>query len=534
MLVSAGASVDRRRKISYTDRRFNRESYFSLGQLVARDGSDKVANTCFDLKLQGSSHNVILTAAYNIAAISRKSNKLNYFIDSRAYIARQGEKTWDKLKVFKKMYVHPNWDGGNDSGFEIGLVTKWEDIGGSNNEQFSQLKFREKDITISFARPKDIYKGMKLEIAGYPGVKKGHPYTGRGTIVEVVQTKKGGWKIYHDIDTIRGYGGSPLMITDERFTWDKGVKKVVIGIHTGDDVTRNLKGGILITPSIFKWIIHNLEKEGPKLKNKFELELPCNDPDLSLQPGTQKPRKPKQNWKLMQHSFGRGVENFEDEKKCSSYALIVSNEQGRFELDAIKLKTVLQDCHYEVTMLLKKTPEEILTGVENFAKKKFDEYDVVIFYVTTHGVNPKLNNGQLKWVFKDQLLDAKQLTDILAKIKVKKMLTLIHSCYAGSAINPRLPKNDKPNHFGENMEKLCLVLRTGKATLCAGPPDDVTFGQIFPTAVFNEFKKALKGKKPLMAMRLFSNVSEEVQKKMNCEQLIWADWHGNDFYVYHP
>jgi len=475
--IDSDKKHDQRIRIDYNDRKYNCKSYFMLGQLKATIPSGhNVVGTCIYIKLQD---NLILTAAHNIVCYSRFREEMVFFKDPLVYIARQGIRKWGKKKFLGNGRIHPKYNRYPDCGFDIGLFAQWKDEGNGNKESFQLNKTRKNDVILSFADPEDIKKGMSVEVAGYPGEKEGYAYTQTG-VVRAVTRNKEGYVIWHDCETTPGNAGSPIMITDKKISKDKGVEKVIIGIHTGYDVDLGLGIGTLITPSIFKWIQKTCDEEN----------------------------KPKY------------------------LAFLASHEESRFQMDALKLKNVLEKCHYKVTIILGDTPDKIMKEVENFTET-VGSRDVVIFYITTHGANPSDHGGKLKFLFQNQYLDSAQLTKKLVKIRALSMLVLVHSCYAGAAIiDGKMRKNDEEKLQSEYMRKLKLM--TGKATICAGPPDQVTWGQIFPNAVANSFKKALKKKKKLRLTQLASDISGSVEEAKMAEQLIDLDIKGQDFYLYFP
>lgn len=166
----------------------------------------------------------------------------------------------------EKTYVHPKFNGDPCCGYDIaiGPVVK------QKHEYSCMSKLKPTSSIDCFwgqADPKTIWKGMKVEIAGYPGEKNWYPHHHCGQIVGVEETALGGWILFYDVDTTLGNSGSLIYLTDE--TWIKkyilesqrkeGCKKVTIGIHTGHDYTNMENFGTLITPALFKWVVKNKE-----------------------------------------------------------------------------------------------------------------------------------------------------------------------------------------------------------------------------------------------------------------------------------
>jgi len=413
---------DQRIRVDYTDRKYNCKSYFMLGHLCMDFREMKIEGTCIYVKLRD---NLILTGAQNLASHCCWKEKIIKYTDPRVYIARQGYCRWDKLKRPESCRIHPKWNGKPDNGFDIGFFPLWKDGGGRNNEKFQPKQTRKNDVILSFAYPTDIKNGMSVEVAGYPAEKSRNAYTHTGVVRGVQRTRDGGYVIYYDCKTSSGNSGSPIMITDKKFIKDKGVEKVIVGIHTGYDHIKGLRFGTLITPSIYEWILKTYD-EG--IKPKY-------------------------------------------------FAFLASHEESRFKMDALILKGVLEKCGYNVTISLGDTPDKILKELENFSKIVRNR-DVVIFYITTHGANPSNHGGKLKFLFQKQFLDSARLTKRLDKMSASSMLVLVHSCYAGAAIvDGNMRRNDGDIQQSDYMRKLMLM--TGKATICAGPPDKVTWGKFF-------------------------------------------------------
>ena len=107
---------------------------------------------------------------------------------------------------------------------------------------------------------------MAIEIAGYPGEQVGQPFTHTGVIIDITKTALGGYVLWHNVDCSGGNSGSAIMITDEewikKYSFNKNVKKVIIGVHTGHDPLERLNFGTLITPSLHKWILSGGVDEG--------------------------------------------------------------------------------------------------------------------------------------------------------------------------------------------------------------------------------------------------------------------------------
>jgi len=59
-------------------------------------------------------------------------------------------------------------------------------------------------------------------------------------------------------------------------------------------------------------------------------------------------------------------------------------------------------------------------------------------------------------------------------------------------------------------------------------------GQVFPDAVANSFKQALKKKEKLRLTQLATDISGSVEEAKMADQLIDLDIRGQNFYLYLP
>ena len=144
-------------------------------------------------------------------------------------------------------------------------------------------------------------------------------------------------------------------------------------------------------------------------------------------------------------------------------------------------------CNYEVVMRPGATCGDVVQGARDLVDKTLEK-DVVLFYVSTHGSNPDKHEGKLLLSFDDGLLDVKDFMGELEKLSSTKVMILIHSCFAGAALLSHetnggdMPTNDI-THSNSTSILEELGRKSGKVTICAGPPDLLTYGQIFPDAV---------------------------------------------------
>lgn len=256
-----GEVIDRRTKISFSDKKYAGSlSYKILCQIIGNmPNKFKTVGSGFVIETEdGVDH--ILTCAHNLTAWSSFNECFMNYGKLRMYKMRQGENSWKVCSSLdeKSITIHPKYNGHPDCGYDFALCrtlkTKSRNV---NTDSFIDCKTRN-DTVWARCIPSTIKKGMSLEIAGYPGEKKGHPYTHTGEVFAVTKTEGGCHLVWYDIDCTIGNCGSPIMITDkdwiQQFANRFGATKAVIGIHTGQDRIMGLNYGTLITPSLFQWI----------------------------------------------------------------------------------------------------------------------------------------------------------------------------------------------------------------------------------------------------------------------------------------
>jgi len=253
--------VDRRTKVVYADPKFASFSFAILCQVTAKLPSKAkvVGSGSVIFKGRGlKAKPYVLTCAHNLAAYSAKNGSTTLFNSMYAYKNRQGEKSWNNcLRLDEKATaIHPKFDGQPDSGYDIALCRQVIDYGPNTNSLHSGILASD-TLWIPF-KPNDLKKGLPVEISGYPGEKEGHPWTHRGKILDITKSRNGGYVLWHDVDCTAGNSGSPIIITDMnwvyKMTKTKGIKKVIIGIHTGQDIYEGQNFGTLLTESLYKWI----------------------------------------------------------------------------------------------------------------------------------------------------------------------------------------------------------------------------------------------------------------------------------------
>jgi len=262
-----GNEVDRRTKVIYSDRKFGYASYYMLSQITAKMlNGKKGVGSCAEVRKKGKGR-YWLTCAHNLKKWGPRNKRVVAYTDFHIYKARQGEGAGRSTLICrgddKNVSVHPKWNGQPDCGFDIGIIPLAKII--TTADSFAPLRVLNnfesdiwRDVVWANVNPHRIKKGMSVELAGFPGEKKGWPYTHRGKIVDVTKTKLGGHLLWYDADGTPGNSGSCIMITDKHFvksvqSSDK-IQKVIVGVHTAHCDVDNLNYGTLITPSIGEWI----------------------------------------------------------------------------------------------------------------------------------------------------------------------------------------------------------------------------------------------------------------------------------------
>jgi hypothetical protein len=250
-----GKAVDRRIKIFYDNRKFHKSSYFSLCQVTSklRDGS-KAVGSGFYINSRG----VYITSAHNVMAFSIRTKLPIIFGDWRIYSARQGEDNYVDCSFVNndKVSIHHEFNGQSIFGFDISKLLVTNKFNPRKTRYTQSLAM---DVTFAEPRLNDIKSGMTVEVAGYPGKGRGYPFTHIGKVVDITSTALGGCLLWYDVDTTPGNSGSCVMITDMNYvrtcTSDPGIRKVIVGVHSGHDEVKQLNYGTLITTSLYKWIL---------------------------------------------------------------------------------------------------------------------------------------------------------------------------------------------------------------------------------------------------------------------------------------
>jgi len=255
-----GTPVDRRIKVCYDEEKFCSTSYSGTCQITAIDPQKRkgVGSACavpaYDRML------CFITCAHNMVAWSSRTKSTKPFTKMQVYGMRDGEKNWHFLcNSIKKNIPHPKYNGQADCGFDLGLIVQTKRP--SMNRGFQKFKPKP-DSLVHFMNPKDVTEGMTIELIGYPGEKKGRPFTHTGEILDITESDLGGWVLWYNADATPGNSGSAIWLTDEKYVKANskpGTAKLMIGIHTGYDDADGSNFGTLLTKSLESWIMKELD-----------------------------------------------------------------------------------------------------------------------------------------------------------------------------------------------------------------------------------------------------------------------------------
>jgi len=258
-----GIPIDRRVQVFFNRKEFHSESYFMLSQLTVKLRSGILASgsgICLTL----AKNPFFLSCAHNLVSLSARRKCLVPYVKLKVYKARNGEDSYvaSGMTNKKEILPHPKYDGYNEHGWDIGIFR----VGELKKGKFSQITHGpmntiNDDVMLHWANEKLLTKGMAVEIAGYPGEKKGYPYKHKGTIEDIKMTEYGSYLIWYNADTTLGNSGSSIMVTDQNFVKSvaerPGIKKIIIGVHSGYDNISKLNYGTLITEGVYDWIKAN-------------------------------------------------------------------------------------------------------------------------------------------------------------------------------------------------------------------------------------------------------------------------------------
>lgn len=176
---------------------------------------------------------------------------------------RKGTDTYTMKYEIVCTSVHPKYNGDPLCGWDVGLCFLGKEYGNKNADEdnYSQRGGFSNDFRYSVS-PKELKAGHKVSIAGYAGDedKKGYLYEHTDEIVSVKKTKLGGYIVSYKVDATPGTSGAKIELIDDKLVakvksktvlkFDKDMKIMTIGIHSGNDSVNNVNFGTLITPKL--------------------------------------------------------------------------------------------------------------------------------------------------------------------------------------------------------------------------------------------------------------------------------------------
>jgi len=249
---------------------FHSQSYFMLCQIVVKMRGGKVAAGTATCKVIPK-HVGFLTCAHNLQMFSSHRKMLVPYENLKVYRARQGKDSYliSGMVDSNEIITHPKYNGNPACGFDIGMfvIRKFKSDKHKENSR-GPMKSVKNDVIRHWANPEQLTKGMSVEIVGYPVEKGGHPYTVKGEIETTKKTALGGYLIWYYVNGTICNSGSSIMVTDKTFvksvTKNPAIKKVLIGIHAGQDIVVGSNYGTLITKSLHDWIENNYIPSGAR------------------------------------------------------------------------------------------------------------------------------------------------------------------------------------------------------------------------------------------------------------------------------
>jgi len=257
--------IDRRIKICYDDEKFLSTSYSVPCQITAiLPNGDKGVGSALVCGFKGASFVAsFVTCAHNLVGWSERRKCAVPYKKLRVYGRRYGEKKWFfSTDSIEKTIVHPKYNGKPECGYDLGII-----VHGTKYPKLNECHFPKYmppvDCEVHWMNPKDVTKGMTIELVGYPGEKKGYPYTHAGEILDITESDLGGWVLWYNADATTGNSGSAIWLTDEKYVQKHskpGTSKFLIGVHTGHDKMEGCNFGTLLTKSLEIWLKKELEQ----------------------------------------------------------------------------------------------------------------------------------------------------------------------------------------------------------------------------------------------------------------------------------
>lgn len=208
------------------------------------------------------------------------------------------------------------------------------------------------------------------------------------------------------------------------------------------------------------------------------------------------------------------------------HSLLHSHPEPCFQKDVVDLAVALGKHRlYSVLSYPGTSLQQSIGSMERLAAEAHMD-DVVLYGFSGHG---SMRGGRFALSFQDGTLDAEELASKLETIPSRKMLVIIHSCYAGKF--PVLNKDEANGEAAAHDElqvadsfARMLNGRSGKVVLMAG--GEITYGNLFWEAVTAEVSDAIDRDQTLFCFELCSRVAKAVQA--------WNDRPGNLEKGFHP
>jgi len=279
LLVKDGDGFkDRRIKVEFDNPRFHFISFSCACQLKATLPSGvSGVGTCGIVVVNNVTYS--LTCAHNLRCWSTFYDDFITMKDGYGYKSRSGESAWHSLWELdmQKVRIHPKFNGDPACGFDIALCPVTKKPHANSGKVLAKWN---SDAGWKAAEPKSLKVGMKIELVGYPGDKNGHSYYSSGEIKAIKRQPGDGWVLYYNADSTPGMSGSFIQIIDDDWVNENipdasrklGVKKIIIGVHTGHDDTVMLNFGTLLTPTLRKWMKSEWTEKDLRTEHKENAE----------------------------------------------------------------------------------------------------------------------------------------------------------------------------------------------------------------------------------------------------------------------